>query len=142
MRYVGKYAGLPVSIIVDCGAEDNFFAKSVSKRLRLAEVVLDEPFDNEVASGNLLRVLHATHQLRLKIGEWKEHLNFNVADTQGHEVISGIPWLEWHNPRVDWRTRQLWLTIRGEEVELKSTSETPIDGVRGGVRLSAMQVKR
>ena len=37
---------------------------------------------------------------------------------------------------------QLWLTIGGEEVELEPASETPIDGVRGGARLSAMQVKR
>ena len=105
MRYVGKFAGLPMIITVDCRANENFIEKCVSKRLRPAEVILSKPFDVEVASGNLLRVSHATHQLRLKIGEWKERLSFNIADIQGHEVILGILWLEQHNPRVDWRAR-------------------------------------
>ena len=89
-----------------------------------------------------MRVSHATHKLQLKTGDWKERVTLNIADIQGHDVIFGTPWLEQHNPRVDWRTMQLRLTIGGEEVELKPASETPIDGVRGGARLSAMQVKR
>ena len=91
MRYLSNFAGSTVNITVDQGAEDNFIAKSVSKKLGLAEVVLSEPFDVEMASGKLLRLSNATHHLRLKIEEWKE--SFNIADIEGHEVILGIPWL-------------------------------------------------
>ena len=119
MRYAGKLAGASVTITVDCGSEDNFIAESVLKSLGLAGVVLEEPIDVEVASGNLLRGSHATHKLQHTTGGRKEHVSLIIADIQGLDVILGIPWLEQHNPRVDWRTRQLSLTIGGEDVELK-----------------------
>ena len=103
--------------------------KSVSKRLGRAEVGLSTSFDIEVASGNLPRESYATHQIRLKIEECKERLRYEITDIQRHEIILGVSWLERHDPRVDWRTRQLWLTIEGEELELKPASETPIDGL-------------
>ena len=43
---------------------------------------------------------------------------------------------------MDWCIRRLLFQIGGEVVELTLASETPIDGVRGGSRLLATQVKR
>ena len=87
-------------------------------------------------------MLQAPYSPHLKTGDWRERARLHMADIKGHEVIFGISWLAEHNPRVDWRTGQLSLTIGGKEVELKPTSKVRIDGARSGARLSAMQVKR
>ena len=60
----GQAGRCVLTIIADCDCEGNFIAKSVSERFELAKVVLIEPFEVEVASNNLLRVLFVTHRLQ------------------------------------------------------------------------------
>ena len=39
----------------------------------------------------------------------QERLHFDVADLQGYDAILGKPWLDKHNPAIDWKST--WMTV-------------------------------
>ncbi len=48
---------------------------------------------------------HETTPLELHIGKHTEKIVPNIISTPHHPVILGLPWLEAHNPIIDWRSR-------------------------------------
>lgn len=44
-----------------------------------------------------------------------------VATTldRGYDAILGMPWLEYHNPAVTWKTRELTLVLSGRRVVIR-----------------------
>ena len=48
-----------------------------------------------------------TRPLPVRIQQHSEHITFDVVDMANHQVVLGIPWLEEHNPRINWKTHSL-----------------------------------
>lgn len=56
----------------------------------------------------------------MRIGQHRERLEF-VATTLdgGYDAILGMPWLEFHDPAVTWKTQELMLTLGRKRVVIR-----------------------
>jgi hypothetical protein len=89
-----------VSALVDSGATSSF---------------IDQTF---IAQHNILVVKKST-PLELCIDKHTEKIVLNIISTPHHPVILGLPWLEAHNPIIDWRSRTLTFSTQ------RCTSQAP-----------------
>ncbi|KAH0375210.1 hypothetical protein KCU92_g10240, partial [Aureobasidium melanogenum] len=104
-----------VSCLIDCGATgfafiDQAFAHSMNYPLQpLSRPQFLTCFDGrETISGTVTHIAHAS----LSIGPHKENIAMFVTQLHAFPVILGLPWLERHNPSIDWASGAL--TIRSE----------------------------
>lgn len=53
--------------------------------------------------------------VNLNVAGHRERIQFTITDLKnGHDLLLDMPWLQDHNPAVDWATRQLILTCGGK----------------------------
>jgi hypothetical protein len=94
-----------VSALVDSGATSSFIDQTfvtqhnipVVKKLTLVPV--------EVIGGRTIAygaITHKTTPLELYIGKYTEKIVLNIISTPHHPIILGLPWLQAHNPIIDW----------------------------------------
>jgi hypothetical protein len=68
------------------------------------------PVPVEVINGRTIAFGAITHEiapLELRIDKHAKKIVLNIISTPHHLVILGLPWLETHNPIIDWRSRTL-----------------------------------
>jgi hypothetical protein len=99
--YDGEVAGRKVSILVDSGASTQFMSESLAKELALP--LTEKKIGNEVrlANGDYL-VSRQALTLRYSIGPFSEIETFHLLTLGAFDLILGRPWLNRHNPSVDW----------------------------------------
>ncbi len=118
--------------LVDSGAAGTFidinFANShelplLSCESRLAVAALD---GRPLGTG---LIKFTTHDLILKVGSFHtESIRFFAIDSPQNPDILGLPWLEKHNPRISWTSKQIqqWSDHCQEEcLQLQSPATTP-----------------
>ena len=103
MRYTGVLAGAHISFTVIAARRSCYNEEEVVQRLGLARMKIEEPFQVEVANGDIMLVTECTINLALKVGEWTENICLNIVPLIGHQVLLGTSWLGKHNPNVDRR---------------------------------------
>jgi hypothetical protein len=64
-------------------------------------------------------ITHETTPLEFCIGKHTETIVLNIISTPHHPIILGLPWLEAHNPIIDWRSRTLTFSAQ------RCTSQEP-----------------
>ncbi len=64
-------------------------------------------------------ITHETTLLELCIDKHTEKIVLNIISTLHHPIILGLPWLEAHNPIIDWRSRTLTFSTQ------RCTSQEP-----------------
>ncbi len=101
---------LPVQVLVDSGADDNFIDSDFVKRHNLAVYELALPKEIHAIDGTLLEtVTHKTEPLELVLSKnHHEFIELYVITSPLTSVILGIPWLKRHNPHIDWATATIW----------------------------------
>jgi len=52
-------------------------------------------------------ITHETTLLELRIDKHMEKIVLNIISTLHHPVILGLPWLEAHNPIIDWQSKTI-----------------------------------
>ncbi len=68
--------------------------------VKKSTLVLVEVIDKRtIASG---AITHETTPLELCIGKHTEKIVLNIISTPHYPIIFGLPWLEAHNPIIDW----------------------------------------
>ena len=102
--------------MLDSGATGNFLDISLAQRLEIKTVrkALPEPVravdGSELSSGS---ITHQTQDLVLVCDNGHtENLAFDLIDTPLFGAILGIPWLQRHNPIIDWEKRLVTLHSR------------------------------
>ena len=45
--------------------------------------------------------------LPMAIQDHTENINFDVTPLGEYDIVLGIPWLQYHNPTIDWKTESL-----------------------------------
>ena len=95
--------------MIDSGASGNFISTSFVQRNGIAtRQKKDGGYELMVADGSSLSVVDSeTMPLILAIQQHHENVCLDVVDMASHDVVMGTPWLEKHNPLVDWRKRVL-----------------------------------
>jgi hypothetical protein len=99
-----------VSTLVDFGATSSFIDQTfvaqhnihVVKKLTHVPVEVND--GRTIASG---AITHETTPLELCIGKHAKKIVLNIISTPHHPVILGLPWLEAHNPIIDWQSKTL-----------------------------------
>jgi len=110
----------PVSLFIDSGADNCFIDFEFATNLGLSLVPLDSPIRLCLADGlSSTLVKYKVEDAHLKIGNHSEKLCFFVINLPS-QIILGFPWLQKHNPLIDWRSDSLTFT---SEYCQKSCSE-------------------
>ena len=92
---------------IDSGAAGNCMDISVARRLQVPQIAVNPPFTISALDGRSLgkgRVTAATAPLRLLSDNHREEITLYLIDSPGFPVVLGFPWLNRHNPCIDWAT--------------------------------------
>ncbi len=155
----GQLNGKAVKFMLDSGAMGNFVssewikASHVKAVSRASSKVLQLPDGSKMSSTQFL----PTTNIKLFNSQQGRHdhcekMSFDVADLQGYDAILGKPWLDKHNPAVDWKShivtpQKRWYTVTlkqsfSKKLQQQSdlTSEAA-KAIKSGL-LSAKQMQR
>ena len=55
-----------------------------------------------LADGHQQAIEGVLSSLPVRVASFQESLDFTVTDLQGFDAILGMPWLQRHNPTIDW----------------------------------------
>ncbi len=95
-----------VSALVDSGATFSFIDQTFVAQHNIPMVKKSTPVPVEVIYGRTIASGASTHKttpLELCIDKHMEKIVLNIISTPHHPIILGLPWLEAHNPIIDWR---------------------------------------
>ena len=71
----------------------------------------EEPYPVRVANGMLISEVHNEVVGELRIRGHQEKIRLDVVEEMvTHDMVLGLPWLQKHNPDIDWGGRKLLLT--------------------------------
>lgn len=100
---------LPYASLVDSGCTGEAFLDSTfAKTHGIPTTPLPHPRPLYLADGQLRDWIRETATLELQIGPHKETISLFITPlAEENPVILGIPWLQRHNPLVDWQTLDL-----------------------------------
>ena len=105
---------LPLSILLDSGADESFIDRELVLRWKIDTVPLPSPIETQALDGRTLtRVEHRTVPVDLLVsGNHHESISLMVITSPFSPVVLGYPWLKTHNPRIDWGTGRVmsWST--------------------------------
>ncbi len=111
-----------VSALVDSGATSSFIDQTFVAQHNIPVVKKSTLVLVEVIDGRTITfgaITHETTPLELCIGKHMEKIVLNIISTPHHPIILGLPWLEAHNPIIDWRSRTLTFSAQ------RCTSQEP-----------------
>jgi hypothetical protein len=94
-----------VSALVDSGATSSFIDQTFVAQHNIPVVKKSIPIPVEVIDGRTIAsgaITHETTPLELCIGKHTEKIVLNIISTPHHPIILGLPWLQAHNPIIDW----------------------------------------
>ena len=95
---------LPLSALVDSGADESFLDRRVARQLGVDLIPLDVPMEVSALNGlHLDRIEHKTAPMSLLLsGNHQEKISFHLIDSPQTPVVLGHPWLRLHNPSLEW----------------------------------------
>jgi hypothetical protein len=111
-----------VSTLVDSAATSSFIDQTFVAQHNIPVVKKSTPIPIEVIDGRTIAfgvITHETTPLELFISKHTKKIVLNIISTPHHPIILGMPWLEAHNPIIDWRSRTLTFSAQ------RCTSQKP-----------------
>jgi len=109
---VDMHEGMTVKVLLDSGATGMFMDREMAKRHGFKMTKLERPLKvknvdrTENSGGNI------THQIEVNVF-YKNHverMRMDVCNLGKIEVILGMPWLQAHNPEINWETGEVKMT--------------------------------
>jgi len=97
-----------VTSFIDCGASGHaFVSKAFAQRLSLPLSSLTNSVPLSGFEGHQIDSLTDFTSFELEINRHKETIFAYILNTSKHELVLGLPWLEKHNPYVNWKSHTL-----------------------------------
>lgn len=92
---------------MDSGAEESFLDRQTAIRMKIPLEPLTNPLAVRALTGHpLSEIKFLTQPVSLILaGNHRETISFFVIDRSSPPVILGFPWLQNHNPSIDWKRR-------------------------------------
>ena len=103
------YEGVTVKALLDSGATGMFMDKRTAARHGFMLQKLERPIMVRNVDGTNNSGGAITHQVEANV-YYKGHIErmrMDVCDLEKTEVILGIPWLQAHNPEINWETGEV-----------------------------------
>jgi len=109
---VDMHEGITVKALLDSSATGMFMDKKMTakhgiKLQKLERLVTVKNIDGTNNSGGAI-----THQVKVNV-YYKNHIErirIDVCDLGRINIILGMPWLQAHNPEINWETREVRMT--------------------------------
>ncbi len=104
-----------VSALVDSGTTSSFIDQTFVVQHNIPVIKKSTPVPIEVIDGRTIAsgaITHKTTPLDLCIDKHTEKIVLNIISTPHHPIILGLPWLEAHNPIIDWWSKTLTLSAQ------------------------------
>jgi len=101
--------GHPTEALIDSGASGMFISGRFVQRYELAtRKKKDGGYELMAVDGSSLPDVDSeTMPLPLVFQQHHEEIVLDIVPMARHDVVLGVPWLEKHNPNVDWKRRVL-----------------------------------
>jgi len=109
---VDTHEGVTVKVLLDSGTTGIFMDREMAKRHSFKMTKLERPLKvknvdrTENSKGNIM------HQVEVNVF-YKNHvkrIRMDVCNLGKTEVILGMPWLQVHNPEINWETGEVKIT--------------------------------
>ena len=109
---VDTHEGITVKVLLDSGTTGIFIDREMAKRHGFKMTKLERPLKvknvnrTENSRGNI------THQVEVNVF-YKNHvkrIRMDVCNLGKTEVILGMPWLQVHNPEINWEMGEVKIT--------------------------------
>ena len=103
----GNLEGIDVQIMVDSGATGLYVHERIASQIPMKQKDMKDPYDLAGFNGSDQgRITRELRRASLAIDRHSEVATFDVCDMK-YDVVLGMPWLENHNPSIDWKARKL-----------------------------------
>lgn len=98
-----------VLALIDSGAEQNLMDGALAQQWGIPSTALPTPLQVSALDGTQLSVItHKTQPLSVTLsGNHTEQLSFFLFDSPQTPLVLGFPWLQLHNPHINWATRSI-----------------------------------
>ena len=103
IKLAGQVAGIPVVVLIDCGATGNFVSSSFVLQHSLPLVAGGSSGTVTLADGRTQPAGGILSSVSVRLGDYQDQLDLTATALSGYDVILGMPWLVQHNPIIDWR---------------------------------------
>ena len=100
---------IQMTAMVDSGAMGNFIHPQFVKEHKLVTKTRTPLIVNDV-NGYLLSRVDQQVEVQMKVGNHAETLTFDVAPLGKHNIVLGLPWLQQHNPTIQWTSGKVTFT--------------------------------
>jgi hypothetical protein len=88
--------------MIDSGANGCFISERFVQQHRIATRKKKAIYELRAVNGlALLDVTRKTDTIRLAYQQHFEDTSLDIVEIANHDIVLGIPWLEWHNPTID-----------------------------------------
>ena len=106
---VDTHKGVTVKVLLDSGTTEMFMDRKMAARHRFGLHKLKRPVQvrNMGSTNNSVEVI--THQVEVNM-YYKNHIEkmrIDICNLGRTDVILGMPWLQAHNPEINWETGEI-----------------------------------
>lgn len=132
LKIQGLINGKRAKILIDCGSSANLIAKSFVNEGNWKTAQAQGKARIKLPNGATIGIDSILPNASIKSGEHREQLTFFVVDIDNiADIILGIPWLEKHNPQIDWIERLITFqpTADSQRRKNETSKEHQIKGI-------------
>ena len=102
---------LQVQALLDTGANSCFMDRDFAQKHQISLHTLPCPVSVVVIDGRPIasgKIFEESEPIHILLGDLGCVVSFNIIRSPEHPIVLGLPWFELHNPRIDWRRREIW----------------------------------
>jgi len=112
LEKIDTHKGITVKALLDSGTIRMFIDRKTAARHRFKLQKLDRPVAVRNIDGMNNSVEAITHQVEVNVyyKGYVERMKMEVCNLGRTEVILGMPWLQAHNPEINWETGEVKIT--------------------------------
>jgi len=106
------YEGIMVKVLLDSGAMEMFMDRKMAAKYGFRLQKLERPIMVRNVDGTNNSAEAITHQVEANV-YYKGHvkrMRMDVCNLEKTDVILGMPWLQAHNPEINWETGEVKMT--------------------------------
>jgi len=110
--------------MIDVGASEDFIDKEICSKHGIETTRVKKPREIYLADRKHSTMGPVTPIARVprEIDSHQEMAIFQVANLKNHELILGMPWLQRHNPNIEWEERKITFDSERCSTECLETS--------------------
>ena len=122
IKFHGQLAGKPALILLDSGASGNFISSHFISKHNIHSVSCPDQ-SIVLADGTEQSSTMQAPSLCVNIGKYQEKMDLSAIPLSGYDAILGMPWLEQHNPFIDWKMRTVKFNYNKAQYTLNPSKE-------------------